>query len=175
MRHYLKNVKLCGTQTGIYPRFLGQKICQTPVTKLSANQAPKWNHTAGTFAPQPMPGWHLKVPATHLDKPLGRSVEGLELFPVEGTCHTTGKYGGVTSLVQLTIDENTQLIFLADYAIKRVQVVSFERKFIDKIGEDNLENPWSIAALMSTSLVVDNGHNRVSDMSNSSLTLVLYS
>ena len=39
-------------------------------TKLSANQAPKWNHTPGTFAPKPMPGWHLKVQATHLDKPL---------------------------------------------------------------------------------------------------------
>ena len=24
----------------------------------------------GHFAPQPMPGWHLNVPATHLDKPL---------------------------------------------------------------------------------------------------------
>ena len=88
------------------------------------------------FCTSPMPDWHLKVPATHLDKPLGRSVEGFELLPEEGTCHTTGKYGGVNELssTDLTIDENTQLIFLADYANKGVQVVSFERKFIDKIG-----------------------------------------
>ena len=155
MRHYLNELKLYGTQTGIYPRFLCEKIWPETCYQIKCQQAPKWNHTAGTFAPQPMPDWHLKVLATHLDKPLGRSVEGFELLPEEGTCHTTGKYGGVNELssTDLTIDGNTQLIFIADYANKRAQVVSFERKFIDKIGEDILENPWGIEALMSTSLV----------------------
>ena len=67
MRHHLNEVKLYGTQTRIYPQFWGQKIWPD---KLSASQATKWNHTSGTFAPQPMTGWHLKVPATHLDKPM---------------------------------------------------------------------------------------------------------
>ena len=70
IQHYLYELKLYGIQTRIYPRFLGQKSGQTPGTKLSANQAPKLNHTPGIFAPLPMPAWHLKVPATHLDKPL---------------------------------------------------------------------------------------------------------
>ena len=62
-----------GTQTGIYPGIsMAKKCCQRPGTKLSANLGPKWNHTASTFSPQPMPGWHLKVPARHLDKPLDR-------------------------------------------------------------------------------------------------------
>ena len=55
---------------GFIHDFWARNSGQTTGTQLSANQAPKWNHTAGTFAPQPMLGWHLKVPATHLDKPL---------------------------------------------------------------------------------------------------------
>ena len=71
MRHYLKEVNMYGTQTGIYPGIsMAKKCCQRPGTKLSANPAPKWNHTASTFSRQPMPGWHLKVPARHLDKAL---------------------------------------------------------------------------------------------------------
>ena len=61
MRHYLNEVKLYGTQQGFIHDFWARK----------SGQAPKWNHTPGTFAPQPMPVWHLKVPDTHLEKPLG--------------------------------------------------------------------------------------------------------
>ena len=62
---------MCGTQTGIYPIIsMAKKCSQRPGTKLSANPAPKCNHTASTFLPPPMPGWHLKVPARHLDKAL---------------------------------------------------------------------------------------------------------
>ena len=38
--------------------------------KFARHPAPKLNHNASTLAPQPMPAWHLKVPARHLDKPL---------------------------------------------------------------------------------------------------------
>ena len=51
---------------------------------LGANPAPKLNHSASTLAPQPMPGWHLKVPARHLDKPLVLSIS--EIFPDIDIC-----------------------------------------------------------------------------------------
>ena len=60
MRHYLKEVNMYGTQTGIYPGIsMAKKCCQRPGTKLSANPAPKSNYISGTLDTRPMLGWHL--------------------------------------------------------------------------------------------------------------------
>ena len=64
MRDYLKEVNLYNTQTGVHPGISGPEIW--PYNRHQI----KSNYTASTLVPQPMPGWHLKVPVTHLDKAL---------------------------------------------------------------------------------------------------------
>ena len=68
MPHYLMEVKFVQyPNRGLSRNFSARKLATTGI-KLSANPAPKSNYTASTLAPQPMPGWHPKVPVRHLDK-----------------------------------------------------------------------------------------------------------
>ena len=45
----------------------------------------------------------------------------------------------------LALDEVNQLIYIADWLNKRIQVVSFEGKFLKRFGQDILNKPWGIA------------------------------
>ena len=45
----------------------------------------------------------------------------------------------------LTIDKSNELIYIADYVNKRVQIVSFKGEFIKRFGQDKLSRPYGIA------------------------------
>ena len=71
---------------------------------------------------------------------------------------TAGKFGtGVNELKAsgLAIDESTELIYLADYDNKRVQIVSFKGDFIKRFGQDKLSRPYGIAITSDHIYVTD--------------------
>ena len=73
---------------------------------------------------------------------------------------TAGKNGtGVNELlaIGLAIDESNELIYLADYWNKRVQIVSFKGDFIKPFGQDKLKVPWGIAITSEYIYVTDIG------------------
>ena len=73
---------------------------------------------------------------------------------------TAGKWGtGVNELkaMGLAIDESNELIYLADYGNKRVQIVSFKGDFIKQFGQDKLSWPWGIAITSEYIYVTDTG------------------
>ena len=55
----------------------------------------------------------------------------------------------------LALDEVNQLIYIADYGNKRIQVVSFEGKFLKRFGQDILKEPWGIAVTEDNVFVTD--------------------
>ena len=55
----------------------------------------------------------------------------------------------------LALDEVNQLIYIADCYNKRIQVVSFEGKFLKRFGQDILKEPWGIAVTEDNVLVTD--------------------
>ena len=60
---------------------------------------------------------------------------------------TAGKYGNGDNELNATgiaIDEDNKLIFIADCFNIRVQIVSFEGKFMTRFGQDTLKLPWGI-------------------------------
>ena len=70
-----------------------------------------------------------------------------------------GKYGSndneLCRATGLALDEVNQLIYIADCGNKRVQVVSFEGKFLKRFGQDILKEPWGIAVTEDNVLVAD--------------------
>ena len=73
---------------------------------------------------------------------------------------TAGKLGtGSKELYArgLTIDESNELIYLADYENKRVQIVSFKGNFIKRFGQDKLKAPYGIAITSEHIYVTDIG------------------
>ena len=55
----------------------------------------------------------------------------------------------------LALDEVNQLIYIADWLNKRIQVVSFEGKFLKRFGPDILKEPWGIAVTEDNVFVTD--------------------
>ena len=55
----------------------------------------------------------------------------------------------------LALDEVNQLIYIADWLNKRIQVVSFEGKFLKRFGQDILKEPWGIAVTEDNVFVTD--------------------
>ena len=71
---------------------------------------------------------------------------------------TAGKFGtGVNELKAsgLAIDESNELIYVADFENKRVQIVSFKGNFIQRFGQDKLSRPWGIAITCEHIYVTD--------------------
>ena len=70
-----------------------------------------------------------------------------------------GKYGSndneLNCAAGLALDEVNQLIYIADYNNKRIQVVSFEGKFLKRFGQDILKKPWGIAVTEDNVFVTD--------------------
>ena len=55
----------------------------------------------------------------------------------------------------LALDEVNQLIYIADWRNSRIQVVSFEGKFLKRFGQDILKEPWGIAVTADNIFVTD--------------------
>ena len=55
----------------------------------------------------------------------------------------------------LALDEVNQLIYIADTCNCRIQVVSFEGKFLKRFGQDILKEPWGIAVTADNVFVTD--------------------
>ena len=55
----------------------------------------------------------------------------------------------------LALDEVNQLIYIADWSNKRIQVVSSEGKFLRRFGQDILKEPWGISVMEDNVLVTD--------------------
>ena len=55
----------------------------------------------------------------------------------------------------LALDEVNQLIYIADWKNSRIQVVSFEGKFLKRFGQDILKEPWGIAVTADNVFVTD--------------------
>ena len=55
----------------------------------------------------------------------------------------------------LALDEVNQLIYIADSDNSRIQVVSFEGKFLKRFGQDILKRPWGIAVTSDNVFVID--------------------
>ena len=55
----------------------------------------------------------------------------------------------------LALDEVNQLIYIADWDNSRIQVVSFEGKFLKRFGQDILKKPWGISVTEDNVFVTD--------------------
>ena len=70
-----------------------------------------------------------------------------------------GKKGSANNELRLpaglALDEVNQLIYIADRNNSRIQVVSFEGKFLKRFGQDILKEPWGIAVTADNIFVTD--------------------
>ena len=70
-----------------------------------------------------------------------------------------GKYGSDDKELRfaagLALDEVNQLIYIADCDNRRIQVVSFEGKFLKAFGQDILKEPWGIVVTEDNFFVTD--------------------
>ena len=55
----------------------------------------------------------------------------------------------------LALDEVNQLIYIVDWDNSRIQVVSFEGKFLKRFGQDILKHPWGISVTEDNVFVTD--------------------
>ena len=75
---------------------------------------------------------------------------------------TVGKLGvGVNELFAagIAFDESTQLMYIADYVNRRVQIVSLKGEFVTQFRNDKLRRPWGIAVNKESIFVTDVGHH----------------
>ena len=71
---------------------------------------------------------------------------------------TAGKYGTSSKELNargLAIDESNELMYIADYWNKRVQIVSFKGDFIKRFGQYKLKAPWGITITSEHIYVTD--------------------
>ncbi|KAI6660255.1 Cell surface protein [Oopsacas minuta] len=66
-----------------------------------------------------------------------------------------GKGNNELSAGGLSLDEPNQLIYIADCGNSRIQVVSFEGKFLTRFGQDILKSPWGIAVTEESVFITD--------------------
>ena len=88
---------------------------------------------------------------------------------------TAGKRGtGVNELKArgLAIDESNEIIYVADYWNKRVQIVSFKGDFIKQFGQDKLMGPWGIAITSEHIYVTDTGLHALFQFNKNSFELL---
>ena len=55
----------------------------------------------------------------------------------------------------LALDEVNQLIYIVDWRNSRIQVVSFEGKFLKRFGQDILKQPWGVSVTEDNIFVTD--------------------
>ena len=55
----------------------------------------------------------------------------------------------------IAIDEDNKLIFIADCDNSRVQIVSFEGRFLTRFGQDTLKMPWGITVSTENVFITD--------------------
>ena len=88
---------------------------------------------------------------------------------------TAGKYGtGVNELnaIGLAIDESNEIIYVADWCNKRVQIVSFKGDFIKRFGQDKLNSPCGIAITSEHIYVTDIGLHALLQFNKNSFELL---
>ena len=98
------------------------------------------------------------------------------LFLEEGTCRTARKYGiGENELraTGIAIDEDNQLILIADWGNSRVQIVSFEGRFLTRFGKDTLKLPWGIIVINEHVFITDIGPHALLKFDGNSYKLVM--
>ena len=61
----------------------------------------------------------------------------------------------LSSATGLALDEVNQLIYIVDRNNRRIQVLSFEGKFLKRIGQDVLKYPWGITVTEDNVFVTD--------------------
>ena len=69
-----------------------------------------------------------------------------------------GKRGSANNELRargLAICDTNGLIYVADYENRRVQIISYEGKFLRRFGQDILRGPWGIATAMRSIYVTD--------------------
>ena len=112
-----------------------------------------------------------KLPCTHFSCPTLHKLESLiaefgEVIDWEVPDYslkrepvlTAGKHGHGSKELNasgLAIDESNELIYIADWDNKRVQIVSFKGDFIKRFGQDKLSRPWGIAITSEHIYVTD--------------------
>ena len=88
---------------------------------------------------------------------------------------TAGKLGTGSKELNargLTIDESNELIYIADYWNKRVQIVSFKGDFIKRFGQYKLKEPWGIAITSEHIYVTDIGLHALFQFNKNSFQLL---
>ena len=88
---------------------------------------------------------------------------------------TAGEKGeGVNELIAagLSLDEDNQLIFIADCVNKRIRVVSYEGQFFERFGQDKLMLPWGIAVTKEHIFITDIGLHALLQFDKNSHQLV---
>ena len=89
---------------------------------------------------------------------------------------TAGKKGNGDNELNatgITIDEDNQLIFIADCYNSRVQIVSFEGQFITRFEQDTLERPWGITVSNEHVFITDTGLHALLQFDRNSYELVM--
>ena len=74
--------------------------------------------------------------------------------------------------IGLALDEFNQLIYIADWHNSRIQVVSFEGKFLKKFGQDILKRPWGISVTEDNVFVTDSSLHALFQFSKKDCKLV---
>ena len=89
---------------------------------------------------------------------------------------TAGKRGiGDNELITagIAIEEDSQLIFIADCNNSRVQIVSFEVQFMTRFGQDTLVRPWGITVSNEHVFITDTGSHALLQFDRNSYKLVM--
>ena len=72
----------------------------------------------------------------------------------------------------LAFDEPNQLIYIADWGNKRIQVVSMTGNFLKRFGQGILESPWGIAVIKDNVFVTDRSIHALFQFSKKGYKLV---
>ena len=89
---------------------------------------------------------------------------------------TAGKYGkGENELNArgVAIDEDNQLILIADWDNSRVQIVSFDGQFMTRFGQNTLKKPWGITVGKEHVFITDKGLHALLQFDRNSYELVM--
>ena len=89
---------------------------------------------------------------------------------------TAGKRGTGNNELKarsIAIEEDNQLILIADSCNSRVQIVSFEGQFMTRFGQDTLKLPWGITVSMENVFITDTGLHALLKYDRNSNELVM--
>ena len=89
----------------------------------------------------------------------GEFKEGVDYSQKKEPVLAVGKKGKADNQLRdargLAIDESKQLIYVADWGNRSIQVVSFAGNFLKRFGQGILESPWGIAVTADNVFVTD--------------------